>query len=136
MINSLYLAYRYLWYHKLRNLILTVSLAMIIFMPAGLQKLISESEIRMMDRASSTPLVIGEKGSATDLVINSLYFEKERSTPLPIGKMKELNELGFDTEHMEAVGFGSSKPINTSGTTSGDGENRRVQFTLAPRARP
>ena len=95
MINSLYLAYHYLWYHKLRNFILTVSLAIIIFMPFGLQKLISESEKRMMDRATSTPLIIGEKGSATDLVINSLYFEKERTNPLTVEMMNGANDLGF-----------------------------------------
>ena len=72
MKQSFYLAYKYISFHKLRSLILIASIGLIIFLPNGLQKLIEESETRMMARADLTPLIIGAKGSSTDLVINSL----------------------------------------------------------------
>ena len=44
-----------------------------------------------------------------------------------------LRDEGFDTAQMEPLGFGARRPINLSGTVSGEGENRRVQFQLVPR---
>ncbi|WP_299685721.1 OmpA family protein [uncultured Tateyamaria sp.] len=44
-----------------------------------------------------------------------------------------LREEGFETAQMEPLGFGARRPINLSGTISGEGENRRVQFQLVPR---
>jgi putative ABC transport system permease protein len=49
----------------------------------------------MMDRAASTPLIVGEKGSSTDLVINSLYFQNEKLEPVSMAEVDELNSLGF-----------------------------------------
>ena len=95
MINSIYLAFQYIWYHKIRTLILVASITIIVFIPNGLEKLITESEVRMMDRAASTPLIVGEKGSSTDLVINSLYFQDEKLEPVSMAEVDELNNLGF-----------------------------------------
>jgi len=95
MKNSLYLASQYLMYHKIRSLILVASITVILYIPNGLEKLITESEVRMMDRATSTPLIIGEKGSSTDLVINSLYFQNEKLEPISMQEVDELNNLGF-----------------------------------------
>lgn len=46
----------------------------------------------------------------------------------------QLQAEGFDISAMQPRGFGATRPINLSGTISGEAENRRVQFTLAPRA--
>jgi len=104
MKQSLYLAYKYLSFHKLRSLILIASLGLIIFLPNGLRKLIEESETRMMARADSTPLLIGAKGSSTDLVINSLYFRQEKI---------ESIRMSF-TDTLSATGFGNPIPILSS----------------------
>jgi len=95
MRHSLFLAFHYIWYHKMRSLILVASITVIVYIPNGLEKLITESEIRMMDRATSTPLIIGEKGSSTDLVINSLYFQNEKLDPVSMLEVDELNNLSF-----------------------------------------
>ena len=95
MKNSFYLAFQYIWYHKIRTLILVASITIIVFIPNGLEKLITESEVRMMDRAATTPLIVGEKGSSTDLVINSLYFQDEKLEPVSMAEVDELNNLGF-----------------------------------------
>jgi putative ABC transport system permease protein len=95
MKQSFYLAYKYLSFHILRSLILIASLGLIIFLPNGLQKLIEESETRMMARADSTPLIIGAKGSSTDLVINSLYFQQEKIENIAMSIVDMLKETGF-----------------------------------------
>ena len=95
MKNSFYLAIQYIWYHKIRTLILVASITIIVYIPNGLEKLITESEIRMMDRAATTPLIVGEKGSSTDLVINSLYFQDEKLEAVSMAEVDELNSLGF-----------------------------------------
>ena len=95
MKQSLYIALKYLLYHKLRTLILVASIGIIIFLPNGLQKLIEESESQMMARANSTPLVVGTKGSSTDLVINSLYFRQEKIESMTMKTADELKETGL-----------------------------------------
>ncbi len=95
MKQSLYIAFKYLLFHKIRTLILVASIGIIIFLPNGLQKLIEESESQMMARADSTPLVIGTKGSSTDLVINSLYFRQEKIENMTMKTNGELKETGL-----------------------------------------
>lgn len=46
----------------------------------------------------------------------------------------QLQSEGFDVLALQPRGFGATRPVNLSGTVSGEAENRRVQFTLAPRA--
>jgi putative ABC transport system permease protein len=97
MKQSFYLAIKYLMFYKFRTLVLVVSIGLIIFLPIGLQRLITESEEQMLLRADATPLVIGAKGSSTDLVINTLYFEQDEVESIKHSKVKELNstQLGY-----------------------------------------
>ena len=92
MKQSFYLAYRYLAYHKIRTSVLIVAIAIVIFLPIGLQKLIVESELRMKSRAETTPLIVGAKGSSTDLVINTLYFQQEKIENISMKIVDELRE--------------------------------------------
>jgi putative ABC transport system permease protein len=45
------------------------------FLPAAVHVLVGHYNRIMIDRADQTPLVIGAKGSAYDLVLNTLYFK-------------------------------------------------------------
>jgi putative ABC transport system permease protein len=96
MKQSIYLAYRYLIFHKFRTLVLIASIGIIIFLPNGLQRLIEGSEAQMMFRADTTPLVVGAKGSSTDLVINTLYFQQEELETIKMEMVDSLRttELG------------------------------------------
>jgi putative ABC transport system permease protein len=77
MINSLYIAWKYISFNKIKTVTLIACVALISFLPILLQLLLDESERQLMSRAVSTPLVIGAKGSALDLVMNTLYFGDE-----------------------------------------------------------
>jgi len=74
MIDSFYIAWKYLCYNKIKTVTLITCITLISFLPVSLQLLLAESERQLMSRAVSTPLVIGAKGSSLDLVMNSLYL--------------------------------------------------------------
>jgi putative ABC transport system permease protein len=65
------------WFNKIKTATLIACITLIAFLPLALQLLLHESERQLMSRAASTPLVIGVKGSALDLVMNTLYFVDE-----------------------------------------------------------
>lgn len=74
MSGTLYLAWRYLAFHRLKTAILVTSIALILYLPVGLRVLVSQSSQQLTARAAATPLVVGAKGSPLELVLNTLYF--------------------------------------------------------------
>ena len=77
MIDSLYIAWRYVAFNKAKTATLVACITLIAFLPVSLELLLDESERQFMSRAASTSLVVGAKGSALDLVMNTLYFGDE-----------------------------------------------------------
>jgi putative ABC transport system permease protein len=76
--------------------VLTVSLALIIFLPAALQVIVASAERHFRSRADSTPLVIGPRGSSLELVLGSVYFDKPYEQVMRFGQLSrvEQQELG------------------------------------------
>ena len=74
MRGPLHLAWRYLAYHRVKTLILVASVALIGFLPAGLNVLVGQIAAELTARAEATPLIVGAKGSPLELVLSSLYF--------------------------------------------------------------
>ena len=60
MKDVLYLAWRYLTYHRVKSFILVGAIALIVYLPVGLQVLVGESAKQLTARAEATPLLIGE----------------------------------------------------------------------------
>ena len=77
MIDSLYIAWKYLSFNKARTATLVACVTLIAVLPLALQLLLAESERQLLSRAESTPLLLGAPGSALDLVMNGLYFDDE-----------------------------------------------------------
>ncbi len=75
MSSTLYLAWRYLAYHRIKTSILVASITLIVYLPVGLRVLVGQSGDQLTSRAASTPLLVGARGSPLELVLNSLYFE-------------------------------------------------------------
>lgn len=82
MNGTLYLAWRYVAFHRLKSLILIGSITLILFVPVGLRVLVTQSSQQLTARAAATPLVIGAKGSALELVLNTLYFRADWPDPI------------------------------------------------------
>ena len=77
MFDSLYIAWKYISYNRIKTAVLVACITLISFLPFALQLLLDESERQLMSRAVQTPLVVGQKGSALDLMMNTLYFGNE-----------------------------------------------------------
>jgi putative ABC transport system permease protein len=74
MLDSFYIAWKYIQYNRIKTAVLVACITLISFLPFALQLLLNESERQLMSRAVKTPLAVGKKGSALDLVMNTLYF--------------------------------------------------------------
>lgn len=95
MIDSLYLAWQYILNNKIKTVVMIVSVTVIIYLPLGLNILVNQSEEQLLKRASSTPLIVGAKGSSLDLVINTLYFEPAEFEALTMSAVDRIYESGL-----------------------------------------
>jgi putative ABC transport system permease protein len=92
MSAVLYMAWRYLAYHKIKTSILVLSIMLIVYLPVGLKVLVDQSEEELTTRAATTPLVVGAKGSPLELVLNSLYFESDVPEPVRHTEVARVSE--------------------------------------------
>ena len=95
MIDSIYIAWQYIRFNKIKTATLIACITLISFLPVSLQLLLGESERQLMSRAVSTPLVIGDKGSSLDLVMNSLYFSDEVPELIGMEASERVMESGL-----------------------------------------
>ena len=83
-MDSLYLSWRYICHNKARTATLVACITLIAFLPLALDLLLDRSEEQLMSRAESTPLLVGAKGSALDLSMNTLYFGDQVPELIPM----------------------------------------------------
>jgi putative ABC transport system permease protein len=95
VIDVLYIAWRYLRYNWGKTIVLIASISLIVFLPAGLQLVVHEGARMLTERAESTPLLIGPKGSAIDLVLSALYFKEPSLDPMEFGEVTRIAEAGL-----------------------------------------
>jgi putative ABC transport system permease protein len=79
----------------MKTSILIASVALIVFLPVGLNVLGRESAAELMSRAGATPLVVGAKASPLELVLSSLYFESRVPEPVPYAAVTRIAEGGL-----------------------------------------
>jgi putative ABC transport system permease protein len=95
MTGTLYLAWRYLAYHRVKTVILVGSITLILYLPVGLRVLVDQSSQQLTARARATPLVVGARGSPLELALNTLYFSEDRPQPAGYGEVDRVNETGL-----------------------------------------
>jgi putative ABC transport system permease protein len=95
MISSLYIAWRYLAFNKVRSATLVACITLIAFLPMALQLLLDESQQLLQSRATSTPLLLGARGSALDLVMNSLYFDEQAPDVFTMQAAEDIMQSGL-----------------------------------------
>jgi putative ABC transport system permease protein len=74
MKDILYIAWQYIRFHRGKTAILVACITVIASLPLALEVLLTQSEQQLRERAISSPLIVGAKGSQLDLVMNALYF--------------------------------------------------------------
>ncbi len=95
MSRALYLAWRYLAYHRLKTAILVTSITLIVFLPVGLRVLVDQSSRQLTARAVATPLVVGAKGSPLELTLNTLYFRADFPELMRFGQVTRIDTTGL-----------------------------------------
>ena len=95
MIDSLYIAWKYVAFNKVRAATLVACVTLIAVLPLSLELLLDESERQLLSRAETTPLVLGAKGSALELVMNSLYFDDEVPELVSMVAAEQVVDSGF-----------------------------------------
>ena len=94
-MHSLYVAWQYLRFHKVKTTVLIAALTLTSYLPLAVHIVVRASEIQMLDRSQSTPLVLGQKGSALDLVMNTLYFASRPPETVSMQDSDQIDETGF-----------------------------------------
>jgi putative ABC transport system permease protein len=95
MRHSLYLAWCYLRFHKGKMAVLVAVLTLITYLPLAVRTLVHGSAAHMLARARSTPLVIGQKGSALDLVMHALYFVAAPPATTSMAEAARVDDSGL-----------------------------------------
>jgi len=95
MRDVLYLAWRYLVYHRLKTAILVTSIMLIIYLPIGLNVVVEQSAEHLTARAAATPLLVGAKGSPLELALNSLYFSSEHPELIDYSEATLVQDSGL-----------------------------------------
>jgi putative ABC transport system permease protein len=95
MIHSFYIAWRYVSFNRLRTATVIACVTLIAILPLTLELLLAESERQLMSRAESTPLLLGARGSALDLVMNGLYFDDEVPELVSMAAVSAVEDSGL-----------------------------------------
>ncbi len=93
MNDSLYIAWKYICSNKIRTATLVACVTLILFLPISLELLLRESESQLLLRATSTPLLVGAKGSALDLAMNALYFGDQVPEPITMAVSQSIEDI-------------------------------------------
>jgi putative ABC transport system permease protein len=114
MRDVLYLAWKYLAYHRFKTGILVASITLIVYLPIGLNVLVNQSARQLTSRAEATPLLVGAKGSPLELVLRSLYFDSDVPAEMRYAELVRVQSSGladgipvhsrFRTRHSPIVG--------------------------------
>ena len=92
MRDSLYLAWHYVCHHRFTTLSLICSITLIAYLPAAVEVIVNNAEEHFRARASSTPLLVGAKGSQLELVLSSLYFDGVYDDTLSMKHFQQIEE--------------------------------------------
>ena len=95
MKHVLYMAWRYVAYHRIKSLILVGAIALIVFIPAALRVLVRQGETQLTARAQATPLLLGARDSPLELALNSLYFSADVPETLEFGRAQDIAASGL-----------------------------------------
>lgn len=92
MNGPLKLAWLYICHNKLKSAILVACIFLTALLPIAIQILLIQFDQKIVSRASSTPAVIGAKGSRLDLTLNAIYFKSDSASTIPYSEVAKIQE--------------------------------------------
>jgi putative ABC transport system permease protein len=93
--DSLYVAWKYVSYNRWKTVVLVACIGLITSLPLALQIVVDESERQLMSRATGSPLVVGARGSALDLVMSTLYFAGRPPQEIGMEESARIDDSGL-----------------------------------------
>ena len=97
------LAWRYVWQHKIKSLILIASIVLTVLLPVTIRILLWQFNQKVVSRADATPAVVGATGSDLDLAMNATYFRDNQ----------DLKPIRYDELlYVEQTGLAAAIPIH------------------------
>ena len=108
------LAWHYTVRHPALSLLLAAALGLVLALPFALRQVVDAAEREMRTRAASTPLVMGQRGSALDLVLTALHFRRPVPPPMTLADVRQVAAtararvvplyIRFEARHAPIVG--------------------------------
>ena len=95
MKDLLYLSLQYIRHHRAKLTVLTLAITLVLWLPIAIQSIVDQTAAQLLQRADSTPLIIGAPGSPLELSLGSLYFRSKTASTLPYSELAELNNTGL-----------------------------------------
>lgn len=96
MRHDFYLAWQYLRHYRWRSLTLLVCVSLIGILPLLLNEVLTQGERLMLQRAKTTPWLIGARGSTADTTLAALYF-RDTAPPVAYGEINRVEQSGWAT---------------------------------------
>jgi putative ABC transport system permease protein len=95
MINTLYMAWRYVAHHRAKTIVLVAAIALVAYLPWGLRVLVAHGASELRSRADATPLLVGAPGSPLELTLSSLYFDAHSPSPTSHAEVEHVRQTGL-----------------------------------------
>ncbi|MEH6606931.1 MAG: ABC transporter permease [Pseudomonadales bacterium] len=95
MKDLLYLSLQYIRHHRAKLAVLTFAITLVSWLPLALESIVDQTAQQLLQRADTTPMVIGAPGSPLELSLGSLYFRSKTATTLPYSDVAELVDTGL-----------------------------------------
>jgi putative ABC transport system permease protein len=95
--NTFYLAWRYLRFHRVKSVILVACLTSTFLLPITVHLLVRYYNEALLDRAESTPLLIGARGNRFDLVLKALYFATDYDDHVSMADVETVRDRDYGT---------------------------------------
>ena len=95
MKDLLYLSLQYIRHHRVKLAVLSLAITLVCWLPLAIQGMVDQTAEQLLQRADTTPLVIGAPGSPLELSLGSLYFKSRTEKTLAYAELAALEESGF-----------------------------------------
>lgn len=93
--DAFFLAVSWLRSTPLRTVVLAFGLALALGLPAFVQEAAHRLEDALLERAETSPVLLGREGNEYDLVMNALYFRGRLRNPAPASLLVRAQEADY-----------------------------------------
>jgi putative ABC transport system permease protein len=95
LLHILTLAVAHARHHAARSLTLAIAIALAVAIPWTLATTVEKAQARMTGRADATPLLLGPRTGALDLMVSALYFTDPPAASLTMGAVDAIADSGL-----------------------------------------